>query len=208
MRNFLCLAKGVDVIPLLHALARRPDLWGRYPVRFFHEQSIHHGIEDVVLRYNPYAEGEDFLDKVCSSIECENYPPMKDLPEARALVLSVMARVGGERLGRAFISRVAPGKSIGLHSDRIGPAEDAFPGREAPARYYDRYHVVLQSAAGSVFQCGDETVHMASGEVWWFQNELPHAVANNSPIERIHMVVDIHCGRFDYVPGLVSDADV
>jgi hypothetical protein len=27
MRNFQCLEKGVDVLPLLLAIKRRPDLW-------------------------------------------------------------------------------------------------------------------------------------------------------------------------------------
>jgi hypothetical protein len=36
---------------------------------------------------------------------------------------------------------------------------------------------------------------MAPGETWWFQNAVEHEVINNSPIERIHLVIDIRTSK-------------
>jgi hypothetical protein len=200
MKNFMLLAQGIDVFPLNLALKRNPGLWNVFNVRKAHDQSVHKGFDDIVLRYNKYEPGEDFVDKVCSRIEVVNYPTFDMLPEARALVMSLMARVAGEHLGRVFISRLAPGMTIPLHSDRIEPAEKAFPDRIPPAVYYDRYHIVVHSTPGVMFVAGDEQVTMSTGEAWWFDNQQLHTVVNNSDDDRIHLVIDIAGYRNWYVP--------
>ena len=91
-----------------------------------------------------------------------------------------MARVGGERLGRVMVNKLRPGGRIFAHADTPVHAD-----------YWDRYHVVLQSAPGCNFRCGEETVYMPPGRVWWFQNAIEHEVVNNSGDDRIHMIVDI-----------------
>lgn len=201
MRNFLRIAENIDVLPVLHEIAARPHLWNRHTVRTFHEQSAHRSLDDIVLRYNPFdGAKDDFVDAVCSRIHVVNYPAMAELPLARQIVMALMGRVQGEHLGRAFISRIKPGGSIPPHTDRIPPAEEAFPDRIPPASYYDRYHVVLQSQPGTVFACGDEQVYMPPGTVWWFNNQLEHSVVNNSADDRIHLIVDIAHSHFDYLP--------
>lgn len=201
MTNFLKIAAGLDVTPLLLELALAPELWNANTVRTFHEQSAHRVIDDIVLRYNRFDAGDDFVDAVCSRLEVENYPAFGRLLQARNMVNWLMARVCGEHLGRVFISRMTPGVCIPPHTDRIAPAEEAFPDRIPPAIYYDRYHVCLQSGPGVVFRCGSEQVYMAPGEVWWFNNEIEHEVANNSASDRLHLIVDIHTYRQDYVPA-------
>lgn len=201
MRNFLKVAESIDVWPALHEIETRPHLWNRYRVRTFHEQSAHRSLDDIILRYNRFDEGDDFVDKVCSRIEVENYPPLAMLPMAHGLVQALMARVQGEHLGRVFISRIRPGIGIPLHSDRIAPAEEAFPSRIIPAVYYDRYHIVLQSQPGVEFRCGDEALYMAPGNAYWFNNQIEHSVANNSAEDRIHLVADIHLPNYDYQPS-------
>lgn len=200
MRNFLKVGEGLDVLPLLHDIARQPELWNRHTVRTHHEQSAHRALDDIVLRYNRFDAGDDFVEKVCSEIAVVNYPAMAALPHARGMVMALMTRIGGEHLGRVFISRIRPGGCIPPHSDRIEPAERAFPDKPVPAEYYDRYHIVLQSGPGVVFRCGDEQVYMATGEAWWFNNQVEHEVLNNSADDRIHLVVDIHTYRCDYEP--------
>lgn len=191
MRYFQQIAANVDVLPLLHAVQRQPEMWNANRVRTAHPQSAHRVVDDIVLRYTPYNEGEDFLDKVCSSIACVNTPAFAQLPQAQPIVLGLMAKVSGEHLGRVFISRMAPGVSIPWHNDRIPPAEDAFPDRVPPAVYYERYQVALQAQPGVVFQAGDEKVFMAPGDVWWFDNCAEHTVLNNSADDRISLVIDI-----------------
>lgn len=189
MRNFMVIATGSDVLPLNLAIKRRPELWKAdtylkdYPGGPFGE------IESILLRFpvRPVCETQEELDKVMAAHdEHENVDQTayKLLPEARALIMPLMARVGGERLGRCIINKIPPGGKILPHADTPSHAE-----------YYSRFHIVLQSAPGVVFRCEDEQVYMGTGEVWWFNNKLEHEVINNSAIDRIHLVVDIRTSR-------------
>lgn len=205
MRNFQLLAIGLDINPLLGAIQRKGGLWNAYGVRTWHPESVHRVIDDIVLRYNSFdgraaPVGDDFVEAVCSRLEVVDYPPWQELPEAHALLFALMHRVSGQHLGRVFISRMAPGTAIPLHSDRIAPAEAAFPMRLPPAIYYDRYHVVLSAAPGVSFRCGEEQVSMKTGECWWFNNQELHEVVNNSAEDRIHLIADIHSHQTTYFP--------
>lgn len=211
MRNFLRIAMGIDTGPLVIALARKPELWNAYGVRTWHPESVHGQgrVDDVVLRYNKFdAEHDDYVEAVCSVCECEDYPPWEQLPEAQALLWALMARVGGQQLGRVFISRLRPGMAIPPHSDRIGPAEAAFPMRVPPAEFYDRYHIILASSPGVVFRCGDDQVQMQAGEAWWFQNAVEHEVVNNSADDRISLVADIHSHQHCYTPPIAKPTNL
>jgi hypothetical protein len=200
MRNFLRIASNVDPCPLLHQLATREDLWGKYPVRVARQDSAHHGLQDIILRYSPFSPGDDFLAKVCCDITPVCYPPWSILTAAHPILFGIMQRVCGLHLGRVMISRLPPGHHIPEHSDRIAQAEILYPAAPRPASYFERYHAVLQSGPGTVFRCGDEEIYMAPGEVWWFNNELAHKVVNNSAVDRIHLIADIRTKWDEYAP--------
>lgn len=106
------------------------------------------------------------------------------LPEARDIVMSVFAAVRGIRLGRVMINRIAPGGVIYPHPDT-----------PEHCKYYSRFHVVLQSAEGVKFRAGDEWAAWETGAVFWFNNALEHEVINESPMDRIHMVLDARCSQ-------------
>jgi aspartyl/asparaginyl beta-hydroxylase (cupin superfamily) len=91
-----------------------------------------------------------------------------------------MRRVDGVRLGRVLITRLRPGGVIPEHVDQ-----------GAPATYYDRYHVALQSLPGALNIAGGETVTYNMGEMWWFDNRAPHTVVNNSADDRIVIIMDV-----------------
>ena len=177
MRLFQRLAVGVDVLPLLHAIGRQPQLWNANTLRTKHPQSPHKAVDDIWLRFN---ELKPDLAEVVNDLDCVNYPAFAALPQARSMLFDLMRRVEGERLGRVLVTRLAPGQKIEPHAD-LG----------APATYYDRYHITLQNSPGSIFRCGDEQAFMAIGEVWWFDNTKVHEVVNNSGDDRITMIVDI-----------------
>jgi hypothetical protein len=202
MRNFLRLAEKIDYSSLLQQVFCQPELWNSVKVRYTDDGplSVHKPIDDIVLRYNPYTKGEDYLDKICSSVAVVDYPAWHKLPAAHEFIFALMTRVKGKHLGRCMISRTAPGQCIPSHSDIIPPAAAAFPDRPQPAVYYERYHMVLQSGPGANFRCGDETVYMAPGEAWWFNNQIEHEVTNNSAVDRIHLVCDIRTKSDDYCP--------
>jgi hypothetical protein len=106
------------------------------------------------------------------------------VPEARAFVMNIFTAVGGERLGRVILNKIEPGGRIYPHPDT-----------PEHARYYSRFHLVLQSAEGVKFRSGDEWTYWETGSVFWFRNDLDHEVINESSIDRIHMVVDARCRR-------------
>lgn len=179
------MAYGLNVTPLNLAIARRPELWKEDTYLRDYPQGPFKEIESIMLRFpvKSVFETEEELQKHASTYdqhESIDYPPYAKLTEARPIVMGLMAQVGGERLGRVMINKIAPGGRIFPHADTPAHAE-----------YYDRFHVVLQSAPGVDFRAGDEHVYMGVGEVWWFDNSKIHEVVNNSAIDRIHMIVDI-----------------
>lgn len=56
--------------------------------------------------------------------------------------------------------------------------------------YRVRMHIPVFTQPGVEFRCGDETVHMAAGEAWIFDNWRRHSVINPTARERIHLVAD------------------
>jgi len=169
-----------------------------------HPKSAHYGGTDILLRYNDFIMTKDFdekefLEKVCSEIQCVNYPPFEMLPEARPLVFGLMARLEGEHLGRIFVSKVAAGGTAPVHDDIIPQATQAFPHKIKPWIYYERYHLILQSQPGVVFRTGDEQITPRPGEVWWNNKLEKHDVINNSVDDFMHVIIDIRSHRSDYI---------
>lgn len=189
MNNFQRIAGSIDVMPLLLAIKRRPDLWKEDTYLRDYPQGPFGEIESIMLRFpvKTVHETEEELQKhVTTYDQHENvdYPAYKLLTEARPIVMNLMHYVGGERLGRVMINKIAPGGKIFPHADTPSHAE-----------YYSRFHVVLQSQPGVIFRAGDEQVYMGTGEIWWFDNKQEHEVINNSADDRIHMIVDIRTSR-------------
>lgn len=178
MKNFFCLHRGLDVIPLMNALNANPALWNQNDLRTTYPDTPHSAVDDIWLRFNEFdAENPDV---VIDDRECINYPAIYQLPQAQHILFWLMARVQGERLGRAVITRLPPGDRIDAHTDMGAPAE-----------YYDRYQIPLHSHKGCVFRAGDEQVTMQTGEVWWFDNKQEHEVINNSDDFRLTIIADI-----------------
>lgn len=167
-------------MPLMLAIQRRPELWNQNTLRTTYPGTPHAQIDDIWLRFNEIPADEI---QVIDDKEAVDYPAYALLPEARSIVMNVFAAVAGERLGRVLITRLPPGAKIAAHADT-----------GAPAAYYDRFHVVLQSA-GSMYRCGDEWAAMETGDVWWFQNAIEHEVVNDGPIDRIHLIIDARCSK-------------
>lgn len=187
MRNFLRIGQGTDVMPLLAAIARKPGLWTADTYLRDYPQGPFGEVDSIILRFPvksvkaTEAEVADHLSKY-DQHECVDQAAYALLPEARALVMGLMAYVGGTRLGRVMINRIKPGGVI-------------YPHRDTPvhAEYWSRHHICLQASPGVVFRCEDEKVFMQAGETWYFDNALEHEVINNSDNDRISMVVDVRC---------------
>lgn len=189
MQNFQLLAQNVDVLPLLLAIKRRPELWKEDTYLRDYPQGPFKQIESIMLRFpvkGVYETEKELQNHLSTYDQHENidYPAYSILTEARPLVMAIMSRVGGERLGRVMINKIAPGGVIYPHVDTKSHTD-----------YYSRYHLVLQSQPGVVFRAGEEQVYMGTGEAWWFANSQEHEVINNSADDRIHLVMDVRTSK-------------
>lgn len=192
MGNFLRIGTDVNVAALNLAIARRPELWKADTYLRDYPQGPFGQVESIMLRFpekrvfeqetevEAYKRGEHFFDQH----ESIDYPAYAILHEARPLVMNVFSAVAGERLGRVMINKIAPGGMIFPHADT-----------PEHCNYYSRFHLVLQSAPGVQFRCGNEQAYWETGAAFWFNNKLEHEVINDSPIDRVHLVMDARCSK-------------
>lgn len=177
MRNFNKIFEGLDVVPLLSALACNSALWNANPLRTQFPGSPHSQCDDIWLFFNDIPEDKS---AVIDDIAVRPYSAWAELPQARDLVFNLMRRVSGVQLGRVIITRLPPGCTIPEHVDQGAPAE-----------FYQRFQIALQCLPGCLFNIGEEVVNFSMGEAWWIDNTKPHSVVNNSADDRIVMIVDI-----------------
>lgn len=176
MRHFQKIAENIPVIPLLNALAVNGDLWNEHSLRTTHPDSPHGQTDDIWVMFNdiPHLPAS-----VVDDCEVMPYRAWTVLP-IRELVMDLMRLVGGVRLGRVIISRLPPGCEISVHVDQ-----------GAPATYYRRYHLAIQSNPGALNYSGSECMQYRMGDFWWFDNRAEHRIVNNSDDDRIVVVMDV-----------------
>lgn len=174
--NFERIAQGVDVAPLLDALAAKPELWDEITIRQHYPGSAHHDTNAIFLR-GPYSfTAIEYMWKA----DAYDYPMMDALsPVIGDVLRPIIKNLGVTELGYVLIVRLKAGGEIDEHVDQGYYAE-----------HYERFHLVLTSEPGNEFTVADETVHMAPGEVWWFNHRRSHRVVNGSAYERIHVIFD------------------
>jgi Aspartyl/Asparaginyl beta-hydroxylase len=194
VRNFLRIAQNMEVMPLLMEITRNQDWWHADDYLRSYPQGPFGEVDSIILRFPPRSvhDTEEAMkahlqDARYDPHECIDLPIYAQIPVARLLVMRIFSYVGATRLGRVMINRIKPGGRIFSHADTLEHAV-----------YWQRHHVVLQSAPGVIFEAGDESVYMAPGDVWWFNNGKPdkdgvrpeHQVINNSAVDRIHLILD------------------
>lgn len=180
MQNFLKIAEGVDTLPLVLALQRQPELFGRNGERQYAAGTPHAGMTDIWVRYNDRTsfDAAGSLAGINDEHDSVWYPEADFIPEARPIIFGLMARVQGERLGGVLITKLPPGAEIAPHID-LG----------WHAGYYDKYIVALQNLPGAVFGFPEGEFEARTGDVHWFRNSVPHYVKNSSKDERLAMIV-------------------
>ena len=180
MQNFFKIAEGINVLPLQMALIRQPELFGKHKQRAQAYGSPHTEMSDIWVRYNAIEN----LEKDPSTFNDEHdsvwYPAYYALPQIRPIVFWLMAHVEGERLGGVLITKIPAGGKIAPHVDRGWHAE-----------YYDKYYIPIQNDEGAVFCFEDGIISPKLGDIYWFRNDNPHWVENNSSRDRIAMIVCI-----------------
>lgn len=175
MRNFTRIG-DIDPTPVVLALSQHPELWNQHDIRTKHPGTAHSQVDDILVFFNDLTNPEAVVDDR-QTIE---FPAWRTLPQLRPIIFDLMRRLEAVQLGRVIISRLAPGKTITPHVDG-----------GAPATWYTRVQVALQSLPGCVFAVGDESLHMPTGSVWAFDNTQTHSVVNNSEADRLAIIIDV-----------------
>lgn len=181
MRHFVQIAANVDVLPMLFALHRNPDLWNGERFRTTYPNTPHSQADDILLRFS-----DPSVCNTVSTVIGDDKPiwhPAASLLPWQPIALDLMRRIGAYQLDRLMITRLKPGARIAPHADDEGEYVNA------PHRA--RFHVVLQGLPGSLYHNADEVVCMKTGEVWTFNPLLVHSIENNSADDRIHLIADL-----------------
>jgi len=185
MRNFLKIADGINVMPLLLELQRQPELWNQHRLRKDAEGTPHNEMDDIWLRYNDFATVAADPAKVNDEHTSVWYPGYYALPALRPIIFGLMAEVQGEQLGGVLITRIPPGCKIAEHVDAGWHVE-----------FYEKFYLSLMSRPGANFYSEGETICPRPGDIYWFDNRRPHRVENHSEEDRITLIMCIRAHRF------------
>lgn len=179
--NFVRIAHGVDVLPLLLELHRQPQLWDENTHRQSYPATPHAATKSIWVRYRPAAEING-LESYREEHRNEFWPAWHLLPSLRPLVFNLMARVCAVELGSILFTKLQPGGEVLPHSDRGG---------WAPQYYNTKCHLTL--AGSSISTCDGESVRQVQGDVWTFDNLKVHSIRNDSETDRVCAIVSLRC---------------
>lgn len=168
------VAKDWDVGPILWALHSHPELWNQHTARTADPASPHHGLDDIWARYGDPARAHD------GQAHQSHWYPAAETLGIKQMCLDLMHMVGGTELGGVLVTRIPPGARCRPHTDQGWHA-----------RYYDKFAVQIASAPGQRFCFEGESLETRPGDVFWFDNQHLHWVDNDTPYERVTMIVCI-----------------
>ncbi|MEM1255310.1 MAG: aspartyl/asparaginyl beta-hydroxylase domain-containing protein [Cyanobacteria bacterium P01_H01_bin.21] len=177
LKHFRLIAPSINIQPFLKEITDNASLWQKDTSRQ-ERIKVQRETNSIYLRsaVKPFPVGVTNGNDVHGSRQTSI---AKKFPVIMQWLESFTQESEGE-LGRATIVRLAPKGQVYRHIDK----GDYY-------RIRDRYHLVLQSAAGSLLGAGDEWIRMQPGEFWWFDNKAPHEAYNEADTWRIHLIFDV-----------------
>jgi hypothetical protein len=178
MRHLRRLRAGLAVALAAAELAARPELWRLLTLRQDYEGSAHGDTESIILRGPRTVEG------LWDNLDCVDFPTLGQLQATLTLLREVAAFLKVREIGRVMLVRLKANGRITPHVDEGGYA-----------RYFARFHVALDTHPACRFHVGEESAHMAAGELWWFNHQVRHWVDNKGPA-RIHLIADFAAPGF------------
>jgi quercetin dioxygenase-like cupin family protein len=164
----------LDAAPLAAAVAENAARFGDLTFRQKAPGSAHPDTETIYLRM----PAEITAETIFEGLDAVSYPAWEIAPLREVAERIADATQG--RLGRVMVIKLKPGGRIAPHVDEGGYAL-------ATARF----HLVIATNPGAWLEAGGERVHMAAGELWWFDKHAPHRGANEGATDRVHMVIDL-----------------
>jgi hypothetical protein len=184
MKAFNKIYSGIDTSLAEKELQDNDNMFGEFNARK-DAGLVHAQMDDIWLRYGDIREVMKSGDFAKLSNEHDSIW-LKDLPHCKRICFDVMAMVDGERLGGVLITRLPAGGEILPHTDSGWHAE-----------YYDKYYVPIKNERGAKFCFESGEIEPQKGDVWAFDNSLPHWVKNESNEDRIAMIICIKQSKYN-----------
>jgi hypothetical protein len=176
MRYFKRMKSDVDVRSLLEEIRSVPDAWSLNTGRR-NKIAVQREADAIPLRGLVQSK---IAGRKRRDVHESRYTRISRQFHVARAFLEAFAAECDAQLCRAKLVRLQPGHKVYPHIDR---------GEYYKAR--DRYHLVMQSEAGSYLKSGDEAIRMRAGEIWWFDNKQIHEAHNDGGMDRIHFIFDL-----------------
>ena len=179
MSSLKHLFRGLNIVPIVSAIQRNPQLWNKYTIRTESKESPHGNLDDIWLRYNDFSNftgDREAFNHEHDSVWYES----SDVIPVKPLVMHLMASVRGERLGGVLITRIPAGGRCLPHIDGGWHAG-----------YYEKFAVQLEGDFKQAFCFDGEEFSAVPGDAYWFDNSQTHWVNNDSEKDRMTMIVCI-----------------
>lgn len=171
------ITRDAHVSAIYWKLLENPQLWNRNTTRTDGADSPHYGLDDIWARFGDPERAVD------GGPHDSFWYPEAEMLGIKTLCHDLMRMVEGEELGGVLITRIPPGAMCKPHTD---------PGWHA--RRYQKFGVQIASAPGQRFHFEGESLETRPGDVFWFDNQFTHWVTNDTPYERVTMIVCIRKG--------------
>ncbi len=180
MKYFKLVRSGIDVAPLLEEVQAQSQAWLIDTAR---QDKIRVQRDTNTIFLRGAVPRPDL--RINENQETRLTSVANLFPRALGFMTEVAAEMNCH-LSRATIVRLKPKSGVLRHIDE--------------GSYYflrDRFHLVLESSAGSVMMSGGEEVRMQEGELWWFDNKQYHESRNEGDEWRIHYIFDLLSVDYD-----------
>ncbi len=180
MKHFFRLREGLDVAPFLAEIENVPSAWDQLIGR---QQKMKVQSEARAIPLRGLRKSK-IAGRARRDVQESRYTTMsRNFPRTMQFIRDCAVDWEAEP-GRAKLALLPPGGKVHPHIDR--------------GEYYqrrDRYHLVLQAEEGNYLAAGTERIFMRVGELWWFNNKIPHEAFNGSQHDRIHLIFDLEPQR-------------
>jgi len=168
------IKEGINVAPIYWKLLNNPQLWNQHTTRTESPNSPHYGLDDIWARFGKPEHAND------GSPHDSYWYDSEDKLNIKTLCYDIMRLVEGVELGGVLITRIPAGATCKPHTD---------PGWHA--QRYDKFALQITSAPGQCFHFEGESLETKPGDLFWFDNQYTHWVTNNTPYERVTMIICI-----------------
>ena len=166
-------------------LKQNPHLWDEIRFRTERPDSPHFGASDIWVRARDLNDFQgDWNAYVGGCYDSVWFPAVRALPAVKDLCFDLMARVRGEKLGVVLITKVPAGGHIRPHTDSGYNAEG-----------FEKYCVCLEADPRQTFSFQEADIVTEPGDVFWFRNTVEHWVTNDTPRDRISLIISIKSDR-------------